>query len=172
VNPGYSRLMNADELKALQAPLKEKYRSEPGTARVTLRARSELGAGIACRIETGKAMVEAGLHPATGGDGSQACSGDMLLEALAACYGVTLRAVATALGIDVRGGAVSAEGVLDFRGTLGVAKDAPVGFESIRLTVDLDADMTEEQRATLAKLSERYCVVLQTLKSPPRIELG
>lgn len=164
--------MNADELRALQAPLKDRYRNEPGAARVTLRARSELGAGIACRIETGKAMVEAGLHPATGGDGSLACSGDMLLEALAACYGVTLRAVATALGIEVRGGTISVEGVLDFRGTLGVAKDAPVGFESIRLKVDLDATMTEEQRATLAKLSERYCVVLQTLKAPPRLEIA
>jgi uncharacterized OsmC-like protein len=164
--------MNADELRALQAPLKERYRSEPAAARVTLRASSRLGEGVACRIETGKGLVEAGLHPATGGDGSQACSGDMLLEALAACYGVTVRAVATALGIDLRGGTVLVEGELDFRGTLGVAKDAPVGFEDIRVTAQLDGDLTDEQRATLARLSERYCVVLQTLRSPPRIQVG
>jgi uncharacterized OsmC-like protein len=164
--------MKPDELRALQAPLKEKYRSEPEAARITLRARSELGEGIACRIETGKALVEAGLHPATGGDGSQACSGDMLLEALAACYGVTMRAVATALGIAVRGGTITVEGELDFRGTLGVAKDARVGFESVRMKVDLDGEMTDEERATLMKLTERYCVVLQTLKSPPRVDIA
>lgn len=164
--------MNADELRALQAPLKETYRNEPGAARITLRAKSELGEGIACRIETGKALVEAGLHPATGGDGSQACSGDMLLEALAACYGVTLRAVATALGIALRGGSITVEGELDFRGTLGVAKDAPVGFERVRVVAELDGDMTAEQRATLMKLTERYCVVLQTLKSPPAVEIS
>ena len=162
--------MKAEELRGLQAPLKEKYRSEPGTARVTLSASSQLGEGISCRIQTGKALVEAGLHPATGGDGSQACSGDMLLEALAACYGVTMRAVATALGIELRGGTIVVEGDLDFRGTLGVAKDAPVGFEDIRVVADLDADMTDEQRASLAKLTERYCVVLQTLRAPPRIQ--
>jgi uncharacterized OsmC-like protein len=164
--------MKAEELRALQAPLKERYRSEPATARVTLSASSELGEGIACRIQTGKALVEAGLHPATGGDGSQACSGDMLLEALAACYGVTMRAVATALGIELRGGTIVVEGDLDFRGTLGVAKEAPVGFDDIRVVAEIDGEMTDEQRATLAKLTERYCVVLQTLRSPPRIQLG
>ncbi len=164
--------MKADELRALQAPLKEKYRSEPAAARVTLSATSRLGEGIACRIQTGKALVEAGLHPATGGDGSQACSGDMLLEALAACYGVTMRAVATALGIEVRGGTIVVEGDLDFRGTLGVAKDAPVGFDGIRVKAEVDGDMTDEQRATLARLTERYCVVLQTLRSPPRVEIA
>ena len=164
--------MKAEELRALQAPLKDRYRSEPGAARVTLSARSQLGEGIACRIQTGKALVEAGLHPATGGDGSQACSGDMLLEALAACYGVTMRAVATALGIELRGGTIVVEGDLDFRGTLGVAKDAPVGFEDIRVVAEIDGDMTDEQRATLARLTERYCVVLQTLRSPPRLQVG
>jgi uncharacterized OsmC-like protein len=164
--------MKAEELRALQAPLKDRYRSEPGAARVTLSASSQLGEGIACRIQTGKALVEAGLHPATGGDGSQACSGDMLLEALAACYGVTMRAVATALGIELRGGTIVVEGDLDFRGTLGVAKDAPVGFEDIRVVAEIDGDMTDEQRATLAKLTDRYCVVLQTLRSPPRVQVG
>ena len=164
--------MRSDELRALQAPLKDRYRSEPSAARVTLSATSELGEGIACRVQTGKALVEAGLHPASGGDGSQACSGDMLLEALAACYGVTLRAVATALGLALRGGTITVEGDLDFRGTLGVAKDARVGFESIRVAAVLDGDMSDEEKATLLKLSERYCVVMQTLRSPPRLDVA
>lgn len=162
--------MNADELRALQAPLKARYRDEPTAARVTLRARGSLGGeGVTCKVDTGRALVEAGLHPATGGDGSFACSGDMLLEALAGCAGVTLRAVATALGIPVRGGSVTAEGDLDFRGTLGVSKEAPVGFEAIRLRFDLDTDATPEQLATLLKLTERYCVVYQTLRNSPRL---
>lgn len=168
--------MNADELKALQAPLKDRYKAEPDSAVVTLRAQGRLGEGITCRVETGKALVEAGLHPATGGSGLAACSGDMLLEALAACAGVTLRAVATAIGVTVRDGTVTAEGDLDFRGTLGVAKEAPVGFRAIRLRFDLDTDASEEQRATLLKLTERYCVVYQSLRTPPefqvRLEVG
>jgi uncharacterized OsmC-like protein len=164
--------MNADELRALQAPLKQKYKEHAGTAVVTLRASGEATDGIACKVETGRALVEAGLHPATGGDGTQVCSGDMLLEALVACAGVTLRAVATAIGLHLRHARVSAEGDLDFRGTLGVAKDAPVGFRDIRLRFDLDTDATEEQRATLLKLTERYCVVLQTLKQAPPITVS
>ncbi|MGN2390698.1 OsmC family protein [Pelomicrobium sp. G1] len=159
--------MNADELRALQAPLKDRYREAPEAALVTLRAEGRIGEGIACKVETGKRMVEAGLHPATGGDGMAACSGDMLLEALVACAGVTLKAVATALGLEVRGGTVTAEGDLDFRGTLGVAKDAPVGFRAIRLTFDLDTDASDEQLAKLLNLTERYCVVYQTLRNPP-----
>lgn len=163
--------MNATELRHLQAPLKEKYKSAPGAALITLKAQGELDAlGIACKVDTGRAIVEAGLHPATGGDGSQACSGDMLLEALVACAGVTLKAVATALGIEIRRGVVRAEGDLDFRGTLGVDKEAPVGFRDIRLFFDLDTDADAEQRATLKKLTERYCVIYQTLTRPPRIE--
>jgi uncharacterized OsmC-like protein len=161
--------MTKTELKALQTPLKDKYRDAPESGVVTLRAEGKLGEGITCRVETGKALVEAGLHPATGGDGSVACSGDMLLEALSACAGVTLRAVATALEINVRGGVVRAEGDLDFRGTLGVAKDAPVGFRQIRLRFDLDTDATQEQLANLIRLTERYCVVYQTLRSAPPI---
>jgi uncharacterized OsmC-like protein len=161
--------MNADELRSLQAPLKQKYKEDANAAVVTLRASGEANEGIACKVETGRALVEAGLHPATGGDGTQVCSGDMLLEALVACAGVTLRAVATAIGVHLRHARVSAEGDLDFRGTLGVAKDAPVGFRAIRLRFDLDTDATEEQRATLLKLTERYCVVLQTLKQSPPI---
>ena len=158
--------MDAETLRGLQAPLKERYREEPGSALVTLEASGDLdGADVACRVETGRALVEAGLHPATGGDGSQACSGDMLLQALVACAGVTLRAVATAIGVEVRGGRVVAEGDLDFRGTLGVAKDAPVGFREIRLAFELDTDADEEALATLLKLTERYCVVLQTLRA-------
>ncbi len=153
----------------MQAPLKERYREEPGAALVTLRAEGRAGEGITCRVETGKALVEAGLHPATGGDGGAACSGDMLLEALVACAGVTLRAVATAIGVPLRDARVVAEGDLDFRGTLGVAKDAPVGFRAVRLRFELDGDVTEEQRATLLRLTERYCVVLQTLRTPPAI---
>ena len=162
--------VSADQLKALQAPLKERYKAEPAAASITLRAEARAGDGITCRVETGRALVTAGLHPATGGDGSAACSGDMLLEALAACAGVTLRAVATAIGVDLRDARVVAEGDLDFRGTLGVSKDAPVGFRAIRLRFELDSDATEEQKATLLRLTERYCVVLQTLLQPPAIE--
>src|SRR5438093_1927659 len=163
--------MNAEELRSLQAPLKERYRQQPQTALITLRAEGRLGQGVTCKIETGKAPVEAGLHSATGGDGLAACSGDMLLEALVACAGVTLRAVATALAIPVRGGTVSAEGDLDFRGTLGVAKDVPVGFKAIRLHFDLDADATPEQLETLQKLTKRYCVIYQTLQTSPALSL-
>jgi uncharacterized OsmC-like protein len=157
--------MKAEELRALQAPLKQQYRNDPGKAVVTLRAFGSLGDGVSCRVETGRALVEAGLHPATGGTGLQACSGDMLLEALAACAGVTLRAVATALEIPIRGGTVEVEGDLDFRGTLGVSKEVPVGFQTIRVRLNLDSDATAEQLDTLVKLTERYCVVLQTLRS-------
>jgi len=160
--------MNAEDLKALQAPLKERYRKEPGAALITLRAQGRMGEGIACRVDTGRALVEAGLHPATGGSGTQACSGDMLLEALVACAGVTLKAVSTALQINLKDATVTAEGDLDFRGTLGVAKDAPVGFREIRLRFDLDTDASAEQKKKLIELTERYCVVLQTIrKSPP-----
>ena len=163
--------MNADELRALQAPLKQKYKEHADAAVVTLRASGDATEGIACKVETGRALVEAGLHPATGGDGTQVCSGDMLLEALVACAGVTLRAVATAIGVELRRARVTAEGDLDFRGTLGVSKEAPVGFRAIRLRFDLDTDASEEQRATLLKLTERYCVVLQTLKQSPPISV-
>jgi uncharacterized OsmC-like protein len=164
--------MNAEELKALQAPIKERYRNEPGAAVVTLRAEGRIGEGIACRVDTGRALVEAGLHPATGGSGMQACSGDMLLEALVACAGVTLKAVATALGINMRDGKVLAEGDLDFRGTLGVAKDAPVGFREIRLRFELDIDASEEQKKKLVELTERYCVVLQTIRRTPPVQVS
>lgn len=164
--------MKADELRALQAPLKERYRQEPASALVTLVARGEIGGGITCRVETGRALVEAGLHPATGGDGLGACSGDMLLEALVACAGVTLRAVATALGIELRGGSVVAEGDLDFRGTLGVAREVPVGFNEIRLGFRLETDATDEELASLLRLTERYCVVYQTLRNSPEIRLS
>jgi uncharacterized OsmC-like protein len=164
--------MEADELRTLQAPLKQRYRDEPGAALVTLSATGTLDAAtVTCRVETGRALVEAGLHPATGGSGLQACSGDMLLEALVACAGVTLRAVATALEIPIRGGRLRAEGDLDFRGTLGVAKDAPVGFQAIRLSVDLDTDAGPEQLDRLLALTERYCVVLQTLRQPLKLSL-
>lgn len=156
--------MNAEELRAIQAPLKEQYREDPQAALITLKAEGQLGAGISCRVETGRALVEAGLHPATGGSGLQACSGDMLLEALAACAGVTLGAVATAIGVEVRAGTVRAEGDLDFRGTLGVSKEAPVGFQAIRLHFDLETEASAEQLATLIRLTERYCVVYQTLR--------
>jgi len=159
--------MKAEELKALQAPIKDRYRKEPQAALVTLRAQGRIGEGIACRVDTGRALVEAGLHPATGGSGLQACSGDMLLEALVACAGVTLKAVATALAIDLRDATVKAEGDLDFRGTLGVAKDAPVGFREIRLRFELDTDAPPEQQKKLIELTERYCVVLQTLRQSP-----
>ena len=164
--------MNADALRALQAPLKQKYREDADAAVVTLRATGEATEGLSCKVETGRALVEAGLHPATGGDGSLACSGDMLLEALVACSGVTLRAVATAIGVELRHARVTAEGDLDFRGTLGVAKDAPVGFRAIRLRFDLDTDATDEQRANLIRLTERYCVVLQTLRQAPPISVS
>ncbi|MBM3622752.1 MAG: OsmC family protein [Alphaproteobacteria bacterium] len=164
--------MNADELRATQAPLKDRYRQEPGAAVITLKAAGDLDSdGVACKVDTGRAIVEAGLHPATGGTGLQACSGDMLLEALVACAGVTLKAVSTALAIPIRKGTVRAEGDLDFRGTLGVAKDAPVGFRDIRLSFELDTDATPEQLATLYKLTERYCVIYQTLKNPPPLAL-
>lgn len=160
--------MDAQALRDLQAPLKSRYREEPESAVITLKAQGEIGQeGLACRVETGRALVEAGLHPATGGSGLQACSGDMLLQALAACAGVTLSAVATALGVEVRRGTVEAEGDLDFRGTLGVDKEAPVGFRAIRLRFTLDTDAGDEQLASLLKLTERYCVVLQTLRAPP-----
>ena len=164
--------MKADELRAMQAPFKEQYQQDPKAAVITLSAVGALGEeGVTCSVETGKALVEAGLHPATGGDGLSACSGDMLLQALAACAGVTLRAVATALDIPVAGGSVHAEGDLDFRGTLGVDRDAAVGFTDIRLRFDLDTEATEEQLATLFKLTERYCVVYQTLANSPPVTL-
>jgi uncharacterized OsmC-like protein len=163
--------MNLDDLRALQAPIKERYRSEPDAALITLKAEGQIGEGVTCSIQTGKALLEAGLHPATGGTGAFACSGDMLLEALAACAGVTMAAVATSIGVNLRGGTVRAEGDLDFRGTLGVAKDAPVGFQRIRLEFVLDTDASEEQVATLRRLTERYCVVYQTLRQPPLVEV-
>lgn len=161
--------MDAEQLRALQAPHKDRYRSDPQSAMITLRATGRLADGLACKVETGRALVTAGLHPATGGSGEAACSGDMLLEALVACAGVTLNAVATALGITLRDAEVQAEGDLDFRGTLGVAKDAPVGFGAIRLAFRLDTDADDEQIATLLKLTERYCVIYQTLTRPPRM---
>jgi len=161
--------MNAEELKALQAPIKDRYKKDPAAAVITLRAQGRIGEGIACRVDTGKALIEAGLHPATGGTGLQACSGDMLLEALVACAGVTLRAVATALAIPLRDAKLTAEGDLDFRGTLGVAKDAPVGFREIRLKFDLDSDGSEEQLKKLLELTERYCVVMQTIRGAPAV---
>lgn len=165
--------VSTDHLRAVQAPLKARYRNDPAAALITLRASGSIGAeDVTCSVDTGRALVEAGLHPATGGDGLAACSGDMLLQALVACAGVTLAAVATALDLPLRGGIVSAEGDLDFRGTLGVAKDAPVGFREVRLRFDLDADLTEEQRAKLLSLTERYCVVYQTLCRSPRLSAG
>jgi len=161
--------MKADELRSLQAPLKEKYKNDPESAVVTLKAQGKIGEGITCSVDTGKALVEAGLHPATGGSGTAACSGDMLLEALAACAGVTLNAVATAIGVDVQSGNVFAEGDLDFRGTLAVSKEAPVGFREIRLRFELDTDANEEEISTLIKLTERYCVVFQSLNAPPKL---
>lgn len=155
--------MNAQELKDLQAPLKEKYREHPNTAVITLKAQGNVGEGVSCKVDTGRALVEAGLHPATGGTGMLACSGDMLLEALVACAGVTLKAVATAIGVEIKNGIVKAEGDLDFKGTLGVSKEAPVGFKSIRMKFELESNASEEQMATLKKLTERYCVVYQTL---------
>jgi uncharacterized OsmC-like protein len=164
--------MNVDELRSLQAPLKAQYRERPETASVTLTAEGRVAENMTCKIETGKARVEAGLHPATGGDGQSACSADMLLEALVGCAGVTLNAVATALGIPLRDAKIRAEGDLDFRGALGVSKDVPVGFKEIRLHFDLDTDASEEQRANLIRLTERYCVVYQTLNRLPNIAVS
>jgi uncharacterized OsmC-like protein len=163
--------VNPDELRALQAPLKERYKTEPSAAMITLRATGHASEGISCKVETAQARVTAGLHRATGGDGTSVCSGDMLLEALVACAGVTLRAVATAIGVELRDATVTAEGDLDFRGTLGVAKDARVGFGAIRLNFDLDTSASDEQIATLLKLTERYCVVYQTLRQPPEMRV-
>lgn len=164
--------MDAQELKSLQAPLKDKYRDAPEAAFITLKATGKLDEGVSCSVETGKAMVKAGLHPATGGTGMLACSGDMLLQALVACAGVTLNAVATAIGVQIKNGKISAEGDLDFRGTLGVSKEASVGFTAIRLSFDLDTDASEEQLQSLLKLTERYCVVYQTLVSSPKVEVN
>jgi uncharacterized OsmC-like protein len=164
--------MDANQLRAMQAPIKQRYKSEPKAAIVTLKAKGTLDdANIACKVETGRALAVAGLHPATGGSGLELCSGDMLLEALVACAGVTLKAVATALDIPIKSGQVSAEGKLDFRGTLGVAKDAPVGFAQIRLRFDLDTDAAQDKLDQLLKLTERYCVVYQTIKCGPPVEL-
>ena len=162
--------MKSDELRAIQSPLKEKYRETPKAAFITLKAQERIGEGITCKVETGRALVEAGLHQVTGGSGLVACSGDMLLEALVACAGVTLNAVATAIGVELRDAVIRAEGDIDFRGTLGVLKEAPVGFQNIRLFFDLDTDATEEQIGSLKKLTERYCVVYQTLLKPPSLE--
>ena len=164
--------MQTEELRAMQAPLKERYRDEPAAALITLRAEGALGEGVTCSVETGRALVEAGLHPATGGDGLSVCSGDMLLQALVACAGVTMAAVATALGIELRGARLRAEGELDFRGTLGVDREAPVGFRAIRLEAELDSDADPEALATLMRLTERYCVVYQTLSRPPEITIS
>jgi len=164
--------MNADRLRALQTPLKDNYRQRAETALVTLRAEGRLGENVTCKIETEKGRVEAGLHPATGGDGQSACSAEMLLESLVGCAGVTLGAVATALGVNLRDAIIRAEGDLDFRGTLGVSKQAPVGFERIRLQFDLDTDAGNEQISTLIRLTERYCVVFQTLNHPPKIDVS
>ena len=161
--------MNAEDLRSVQAPLKEHYRKTPEAAFITLRSQGRIGEGVSCKIETGRALVIAGLHPATGGSGQAACSGDMLLEALVACAGVTLNAVATALGIELRNASLQAEGDLDFRGTLGVSKEVPVGFQNIRLQITLDTDASEEQLSTLLRLTERYCVVYQTLAHPPAL---
>lgn len=164
--------MNADELRSLQAPLKARYREEPAAAKVTLSAEGVLGESVTCKVSTGRALVEAGLHPASGGSGLAACSGDMLLEALVGCAGVTLKAVATALAIPLRSGKIMAEGDLDFRGTLGVDKQTPVGFTEVRLRFQLDTDAAPDQIATLLKLTERYCVVYQTLRNSPRLTLS
>ena len=164
--------MNADALRAIQAPIKETYRTTPEAARITLTAVGRVGEGVSCKVETGRALVIAGLHPATGGSGHEACSGDMLLEALVACAGVTLNAVATALGIELHEATIHAEGDLDFRGTLGVSKEAPVGFQNIRLKFNLETAATDEQLATLLRLTERYCVIYQTLAQPPTLEVS
>jgi uncharacterized OsmC-like protein len=163
--------VDRQELRDRQAPLKVRYQEDPSSALVTLKAEGTLGEGVTCKVDTGRALAEAGLHPASGGDGTSLCSGDMLLEALVACAGVTLRAVATSLGLDVRDGTVRAEGDLDFRGTLAVAKEAPVGLTAIRLSFTLDTDASPEELATLIRLTERYCVVLQTLTTPPELSV-
>jgi len=162
--------MNSSELKNLQAPLKDRYRGDPTAALITLKAQGKIGEGISCKVDTGRALVEAGLHPATGGTGMLACSGDLLLEALVACAGVTISAVATAIGIEIKSGNIKAEGDLDFRGTLGVSKEVPVGFKNIRLHFQLDTNAGKEQMESLAKLTERYCVVYQTLISGVKVE--
>ena len=165
--------MDAEALKALQAPIKARYKDEPSSALLTLRAEGRVGPDtLTCKIETAQGIKEAGLHPATGGDGLSLCSGDMLLESLVGCAGVTLRAVATAMGLDLRNGTITAEGVLDFRGTLGVSKEVPVGFSEIRLKFDLETDASAESIATLIRLTERYCVVFQTLRQPPRFDVA
>lgn len=164
--------MNTDELKELQAPLKKKYTEDPDSATITLKADSRIGDGITCKVETGKSLVEAGLHPATGGDGLSACSGDMLLEALVACAGVTLKAVSTTIDVSLKDAVISAEGDLDFRGTLAVSKDTLVGFKTIRLNFELDSDADKEQLETLIKLTKRYCVVYQTLVKAPHINIS
>ena len=162
--------MNSEDLRNLQAPLKDKYRNEPNSAIITLKAKGKLGEGISCKVETGRAIAEAGLHPASGGNGMLACSGDLLLEALVACAGVTLSAVATAIGIDIKEGIVKAEGDLDFKGTLGVSKEVPVGFKNIRLLFELDCDADDEKKQTLLKLTERYCVVYQTIATATQVD--
>ncbi|MFN0026405.1 MAG: OsmC family protein [Acidimicrobiales bacterium] len=164
--------MDQEALSKIQGPLKEAYKQDPGGAKITLSATGRVGEGVTCSVPTGQALVQAGLHPATGGDGLSACSGDMLLQALVACAGVTLGAVATSLGIEVGDASLTAEGDLDFRGTLSVAKEAPVGFSAIRLRVDLAEEVSEEQRALLAKLTERFCVVFQTLAAPPAMSVS
>lgn len=164
--------MDAEELRSLQAPLKQQYTEDPDAAMITLSAKGKIGQGVTCKLETGGKMAEAGLHPATGGDGLSLCSGDMLLEALVACAGVTLNAVATAIEVDLRDATIHAEGDLDFRGTLGVDKEALVGFKNIRLSFDLDTDADEEQLATLIKLTERYCVVFQSISKTPEMTVS
>lgn len=164
--------MDAQELRSVQAPIKDLFRNDPDKAFVTLRATGRLGQGITCNVDTGRALVEAGLHPSTGGTGVSVCSGDMLLQALTACAGVTLAAVSTALGVELRNGSVTAEGDLDFRGTLGVSKDTPVGFKAIRLSFVLDTDASDEQLQQVMKLTERYCVVFQTLAAPPTLAVA
>ena len=163
--------MKAEKLKSMQAPLKQQYKDEPESAIITLSARGQIGEGVTCKVDTGRAIAEAGLHPATGGDGSSLCSGDMLLEALVACAGVTLSAVATAIGVELKDATVTAEGDLDFRGTLAVSKEAPVGFKSLRLGFELDTDASSEQVESLINLTERYCVVYQSLINTPEIEV-
>jgi len=164
--------MQSEDLRSLQAPFKQRYKEEPAAALITLKAQGRLGEGVTCSVQTGKALAQAGLHPATGGDGLSVCSGDMLLEALVACAGVTLNSVATAIGVEIREGVVRAEGDLDFRGTLGVVREVPVGFQRIRLFFDLDTGASEEQLATLIRLTERYCVVYQTLRHSPEISVS
>jgi len=164
--------MKSEDLRSIQAPLKDKYRQSPEVALITLKAEGHLGEGVSCSIDTGKQMVKAGLHPASGGNGLSVCAGDMLLEALVACAGVTLSAVATAIGVELRDATLKAEGDLDFRGTLGVSKDVPVGFRDIRLKFILDTDASDDQLATLIRLTERYCVVYQTLVHPPKMDVS